>query len=244
MGCEDVQYDVALSFAGEDREHAEAIAALLVDRGLRVFYDRYEQADLWGKDLYQHLQTVYRDRAQYCIVFASQHYADKLWTKHELRQAQARAFKENAEYILPLRLDDTEIPGINPTIAYIDLRQHNLIDIAGMICRKVQGDADALDRALWKGDTVIHNGMEVTAFWPKRVDEAQKIKEFPTLTMIARIPYGKEAGRKASPNRACHDCAVAFGQFHVPGCDWEQCPRCGGQLISCDCEIFWDTFMS
>jgi hypothetical protein len=63
------QYDVALSFAGEDRSIAEALAQALRDAGIRVFYDDYERAALWGKDLYQHLQTVYRDTARYCVVF-------------------------------------------------------------------------------------------------------------------------------------------------------------------------------
>src|SRR4051794_14133025 len=85
------QYDVALSFAGEDRDVAEALATRLRDAGVRVFYDRYEQATLWGKDLYQHLQLVYRDTARYCVVFVSANYARKLWTRHELAQAQARA---------------------------------------------------------------------------------------------------------------------------------------------------------
>ena len=31
----------------------------------------------------------------------------------------------------------------------------------------------------------------------------------------------------------CHDCNVGFDQYHHPGCDWERCPSCGGQAISC-----------
>jgi hypothetical protein len=33
----------------------------------------------------------------------------------------------------------------------------------------------------------------------------------------------------------CPDCGAAPGEFHEAGCDIEQCPYCGGQLISCDC---------
>ena len=48
-------YDVALSFAGEDRIHAVALAEILSRRGVKVFYDKYEKSTLWGKDLYTHL---------------------------------------------------------------------------------------------------------------------------------------------------------------------------------------------
>ena len=131
------KYQVALSFAGEDREHAEKLAKLLKDRHISVFYDSYEQAELWGKDLYQHLQSVYRDEAQFCVVFLSQAYAKKLWTRHELKQAQARAFREHQEYILPVRIDDTEIPGISETIAYIDLRSTSVEEIANLVIQKL-----------------------------------------------------------------------------------------------------------
>src|SRR3954454_1990381 len=47
------EYDVALSFAGEDRPLAGKLAGLLHARHIRVFYDEYEKASLWGKDLYQ-----------------------------------------------------------------------------------------------------------------------------------------------------------------------------------------------
>jgi hypothetical protein len=36
-------------------------------------------------------------------------------------------------------------------------------------------------------------------------------------------------------SRPCHDCGVERGQLHHLGCDWEKCPRCGWQLITCGC---------
>lgn len=137
MGIPSFEYDVALSFAGEDRAVAEELRNLLTQRGIRVFYDQDAQASLWGKDLYQHLQTIYRDKAAFCVVLISQHYVQKHWTRHELQQAQARAFAADQEYILPLRLDDTPVPGINPTTGYLDLRKLGLANVALLVCQKV-----------------------------------------------------------------------------------------------------------
>ena len=133
------QYDVALSFAGEDRHYAEQLAELLRLGGYLVFYDKYEQTELWGKDLYVHLSSVYKDQARYCVVFLSKHYGQKLWAKHELRNAQAKAFQENQEYILPIRLDDTEIPGILPTVAYLDLRSIGIEEVYQVLVEKLSG---------------------------------------------------------------------------------------------------------
>ena len=130
------KYDVALSFAGEDRSCAEAVAESLRGRNINVFYDKYEKASLWGKDLYVHLSNVYQKQALYCVMFVSKFYAEKLWTKHERQFAQAKAFK-NTEYILPIRLDDTEIPGLPPTVGYLDWATETPSSIADAIIRKL-----------------------------------------------------------------------------------------------------------
>jgi hypothetical protein len=131
------EYDVAISFAGEDRSYAEQIAEMLRNSQVRVFYDMYEQAILWGKDLYVHLNDVYGKKARYCIVLLSSHYARKLWTNHERQSAQARAFQQQEEYILPVKLDDTSIPGIHPTTGYIDLRQITIERLVELLLEKL-----------------------------------------------------------------------------------------------------------
>lgn len=131
------RYDVTVSFAGEDRQNVEKLVRLLRRNGVRVFYDAWEQADLWGKDLYQHLDTIYRSAAKYCLIFVSESYVNKAWTKHELKSAQARAFNENSEYILPILLDDAELPGLPSTTAYLDARTMSMSDICQVFLSKL-----------------------------------------------------------------------------------------------------------
>jgi len=61
----------------------------------------------------------------------------KLWTTHERKAAQARAFSENCEYILPARFDNTPLPGLTPTVGYVDLKELGSSHFADLIADKV-----------------------------------------------------------------------------------------------------------
>jgi hypothetical protein len=130
-------YDVVLSFAGEDRHYVEKVANLLLYQKIRVYYDDFKKVDNWGKDLFTHFDDIYRNKAKYCVMFISKHYANKLWTNHERKSAQARAFLEKEEYILPVRFDATEIPGVTPTIGYINANNISEEELVDMITTKL-----------------------------------------------------------------------------------------------------------
>jgi TIR domain len=131
------RYDVALSFAGENRAYVEQVAELLRVRGIRVFYDDFEKVSLWGKNLVDHLAQVYQHRSRFVVMFISAHYVAKAWPKHERQHAQARAILAKEEYILPTRFDDTEVPGLTNTVGYIDLKTTSPAQLADLISAKL-----------------------------------------------------------------------------------------------------------
>jgi hypothetical protein len=138
------EYDVCLSFASENRSYVSRVATYLGAKGARVFYDRYEQTTLWGKDFYAHLDDVYRNKARFCVMFISEAYGRKLWTNHERQSAQARAFRSHQEYILPARFDATAIPGIRETVGYIDLNNYTPTAFAKLILAKMREAAGGI----------------------------------------------------------------------------------------------------
>lgn len=137
----DFEYDIALSFAGEDRKYAEILAVELEKEKIKVFYDNMEKAKLWGKELHIYLKDLYRIKAKFCVIFISKYYINKKWTKLELKSALAREFEEDKEYILPIKLDETEISsveGILPTKGFISWHEESVVEIVKMIQIKIQ----------------------------------------------------------------------------------------------------------
>ena len=134
-------YDLALSFAGEDRALVAEVAHLLQSHGVKVFYDKdkFEEVRLWGKDLTAHLADIYKNRANYCAMFISVHYISKAWPQLERQHAQSRALVEKREYILPIMLDQSEVPGLSSTVAYLDARNLSPAQIAEKLLQKVRG---------------------------------------------------------------------------------------------------------
>jgi len=51
-----------------------------------------------------------------------------------------------------------------------------------------------------------------------------------------RVRWGDEQHHLNREPRACPDCGTAWGELHLRFCQHEECPRCSGQLISCNCE--------
>ncbi len=163
----DYKYDIALSFAGEDRKYVEKVATLLKEKGVRVFYDKFEQVDLWGKDLGIHFDYVYRRQSKYFVPFISIHYQDKIWTNYEVRTAISRAIENKEEYILPVHFDRTELDGIRSTIGFLDISSTTPEKLAEMIIQKLGKEINIPipEKEEPKGQIYLSTYLQVSEFY-------------------------------------------------------------------------------
>ncbi len=84
---------------------------------------------------------------------------------------------------------------------------------------------------------VEHHGVLMAADWPQEIEDAQELTCYVMHGQaFNRIKYSG-ADDAGDQEGLCRECGVLQGQFHVPGCQQEDCPRCGGKLVECSCEI-------
>ena len=142
------EYDLAVSYAGEDRIIVEDVVRRVQVSGARVFYDQDELARMWGENLVDFLQSIYARKARYAVLFISRDYIAKRWTGHERQAAQDRALQQASPYILPVKLDSSELPGLHSTIGYIDARQVGVERLAELVAEKLTANAPAVQAPL------------------------------------------------------------------------------------------------
>jgi len=136
-GREPRPFQVALSFAGDQRTHVREVARALAAKHIAVFYDEFQANALWGKDGAEYFDQIYSRDTQYVVMFISVEYVEKAWTRLERRAAISRQMKDDAEYILPVRFDYTEVPGLPDTLQYLVAHRFSPAELAVEIAKKI-----------------------------------------------------------------------------------------------------------
>lgn len=97
------RYDIALSFAGTDRDIAEQLFERLMEREVSVFYDQNEQHRILAEKVEKYLGPIYESEAVYVVPLLSAHFPHRIWTKFESDRFKSR-FGENS--VIPIRFRD------------------------------------------------------------------------------------------------------------------------------------------
>lgn len=205
-----VMYQVALSFAGEERKYVEKVARSLQARGVSVFYDGFETAQLWGKNGAEAFHEAFADRSAYVVMFISSGYVTKAWPRHERRSAIGRMIQEDGDYVLPVRFDDTPVPGLPTDVIYLRAERYAPAELAVRIAEKIgirpyQGKASdvppprmtslvgeaVFDYSSYNGRYVIGDGNgEFETAWSKESDTSIHLYNDPPSINGVAVPRG------------------------------------------------------
>lgn len=138
----DHSYDVAVSFAGAQREYVERVVRACEARGLRVFYDLNKTVDFWGRNLIYEMRAIYGgNQARYVVVFLSAEYLASAYPMDEFDFSTSRALaRRDAGYILPILIGEVEIPErfLNPAVGYLRADAYTVDGLADVIAYRVR----------------------------------------------------------------------------------------------------------
>lgn len=134
------RFEIALSFPGEYRKQVEAIANNLAEKLGKdnIFYDKYHEAELARPNLDTHLQTIYHDQSELIVVFLCAEYENKEWCGLEWRALRDLIKKKETAIIMPMRFDQTEIPGLFSIDGYIDIAKRNADEVTQLILQRLE----------------------------------------------------------------------------------------------------------
>jgi hypothetical protein len=129
-------FDFFISVADEDRDIAQILHALLQKSGAVVFYYKYFKSLLFAERLPAKFASVCC-RARFFIAVVSKYYVEKWWPRYEFSIAKEEETKRPWPFVLPLRLDDSPLPGLHPDIAYLDLRRETPESVVDILLEKL-----------------------------------------------------------------------------------------------------------
>lgn len=126
---ENYTYDVAISFAEEDRNIALALALAFELAGVKkVYYYPFDYKATWGHDLKNKLTSIYRNEARYAVVLLSKKYFPKPFVQIELASIRSRMnTNDKMAYMLPILISEQNI------IDALDLSELNLTNMLDLL---------------------------------------------------------------------------------------------------------------
>ncbi len=130
-------YQVALSFAGEQRDYVEEVARHLQSRSIDVFYDGFERVNLWGQSGAEAFHEAFERASGYIVMFISAAYVARAWPRHERRSALSGMILKQGDDILPVRFDDTPVPGLPTDTIYVRASKYTPAQLSTMISQKL-----------------------------------------------------------------------------------------------------------
>jgi len=129
MSEENFIYDLFLSHAGEDTAWCETLAERMRNYGVRVWLDKWELQP--GDYLLARLNDGLKKSRKMVAVWSASYFRDdKVWTLAENFAAQHRDILASDHPLIPLLIENCNIPPLSQNILYIDFRNPADFDLS------------------------------------------------------------------------------------------------------------------
>jgi len=141
MNNDNKKFEVALSYASENRVYVEKVYKKLREKKVNVYFDKAHEIDAWGEHSDSYFGEIF-SKAKHCVAFISKYYLEKGFPLHELHNAIASEIQEKSIKVLPVKLDDVGLPsGLPKTKIWVNAQNTSPEQLAEMIIAKIKKGA-------------------------------------------------------------------------------------------------------
>jgi len=118
-GDRNYEFEIAISFAGENRELARKFSEKLEIFDVSVFFDELYESNLLGRALSKHFTRIFNEDSRFVLCLLDKYHYEKIWPTFERETFRARV---QDEAIIPAYLDDTKFLGIPEDLYGFDMK--------------------------------------------------------------------------------------------------------------------------
>lgn len=114
------KYDIALSYASEQKDYVSSIYKLLELKGLSVYFAPAYQEELSGADMTTTFYSIFHDQCLLIAAFVSEEYLQKRRPMAEAAIGQMRNREEGQNCLIPVYFGNAKLPEFDPDINFLD----------------------------------------------------------------------------------------------------------------------------
>lgn len=122
-----MKYDLFLSYSSQDNIIASFLFRELERQGISVWLDE-KQIEV-GEFILPSIQKGLTDARRFCILL-SENSLQSSWVKRELAIADTLSISRGDDFVIPIRIDDCQIPEVIAMRSYIDFKKFKNIENA------------------------------------------------------------------------------------------------------------------
>jgi hypothetical protein len=127
------EHDVVITFSTADRSTAEEFARLLAGRNIKVSLAELKDPNVGNTGPLAHLAETFARKARFYLLLISRSFPQTNWKDVEQMTEQQHAGTTPGSSLIPVRLDDTDLPGVENPTQVRDLRSHSKQEIVDLI---------------------------------------------------------------------------------------------------------------
>lgn len=149
---------VFISYSHQDRDFVDSLAHQLVAHKVSLWLDRWEMHV--GDSIINRIQEAITSASALLIVL-SKNSVDSQWVNKELNAGYIRELEENRVFVLPVKIDDCELPIFLRDKYYADMRKNpddaftDILEAIARVNNEWQGRVDDPD---WHMDWAVDYG--------------------------------------------------------------------------------------